>query len=203
MFNILPSSLNDDENNTRTQSCFIPNCTIDHSILTSSLASSQIFANMLSLETSYTISHNYFHTNSSQKSPNQIDVSMRATLTTWMLEVCEEEQCTNDVFYLAVNIFDRFMCALNKSGTQHVEKYHLQLFGITCLFIAAKLKANSTSMLTSLKLVDYTAHSVTISELLEWESIVLDRLKWDIAAVCPNDYLEFLLHVYAPKEVRD
>ena len=182
----------DYENKTKTSHCSINNCDIDHTILTST-----ILANMLRLEEAYTITHDYFNTTTLIK--NRIDATMRTTLTTWMLEVCEEEKCTNDIFSLAVNIFDRFMCALNKCGTQNVEKYHLQLFGITCLFLAAKLKANTASMLTSIKLVDYTANSVTLDELLEWESIILNRLKWDIAAICPNDYLEFYLHTYAPK----
>jgi hypothetical protein len=181
---------NDDGDDKTKLHCSINNCDIDHTILTST-----IFVNMLRLEETYTITHDYFNTSTLK---NRIDATMRSTLTTWMLEVCEEEQCTNDVFFLAVNIFDRFMCALNKCGTQNVEKYHLQLFGITCLFLAAKLKANTASMLNSIKLVDYTANSVTLGELLEWESIILDRLKWDIAAVCPNDYLEFFLHAYAP-----
>jgi hypothetical protein len=169
-------------------------CNIDHTILTM-----PILNKMLHIEDSYTIAHDYF-TKNTHNNRHCLDASMRSTLTTWMLEVCEEEQCTNDVFSLAVNIFDRFMCSLLSQSQMNVEKYHLQLFGITCLFIASKLKASSTSTLTSLKLVDYTAHSVTLSELLEWESLVLNRLKWDIAAVMPNDYLEFFLHAYASKD---
>ena len=161
--------------------CSIQNCKIDHRILNDQ---PQILTSMLKLEDSYTITHNYF-TNYAMNSTKALDVSMRTTLTTWMLEVCEEEQCTNDVFSLSVNLFDRLMCVLNK----RVEKYHLQLFGIVCLFIASKLKANTN--LTSLKLIDYTDNSVTLEELLEWELIILDKLKWDIAAICPNDYLEF------------
>ena len=150
---------------------------------------SNTISNLLQVEESYMVSYDYFK----DLSENNIDVSMRTTLTTWMLEVCEEENCTNEIFSLSVNLFDRLMCVLNK----RVEKYHLQLLAIVCLFIAAKLKSNST--LTSMKLIEYTDNSVSLEEFLEWELVVLDKLKWDIAAICPNDYLEIFLSQYNAK----
>ena len=150
---------------------------------------SNTISNLLQVEESYMVSYDYFK----DLSENNIDVSMRTTLTTWMLEVCEEENCTNEIFSLSVNLFDRLMCVLNK----RVEKYHLQLLAIVCLFIAAKLKSNST--LTSMKLIEYTDNSVSLEEFLEWELVVLDKLKWDIAAICPNDYLEIFLSHYSTK----
>ena len=146
-------------------------------------------SNLLQVEESYMVSYDYFK----DLSENNIDVSMRTTLTTWMLEVCEEENCTNEIFSLSVNLFDRLMCVLSK----RVEKYHLQLLAIVCMFLAAKLKSNST--LTSLKLIDYTDNSVSLEEFLEWELVVLDKLKWDIAAICPNDYLDIFLSQYNAK----
>ena len=145
-----------------------------------------MISNLLQVEESYMVSYDYLKVISN----NNIDVSMRTTLTTWMLEVCEEEQCTNEIYSLSVNLFDRLMCVLNN----RVEKYHLQLFGIVCLFIAAKLKSITT--LTSTKLIDYTDNSINLEEFLEWELMVLDKLKWDIAAVCPNDYLEYFIQYY-------
>ena len=96
-------------------------CNIDHTILTM-----PILNKMLHIEDSYTIAHDYF-TKTTHNNRHCLDASMRSTLTTWMLEVCEEEQCTNDVFSLAVNIFDRFMCSLLSQSQMNVEKYHLQL----------------------------------------------------------------------------
>jgi hypothetical protein len=144
-----------------------------------------ILQNLLKLEDNYIISGSYFTRFESSK----IDASMRYTLVTWMLEVCEEQKCTDDVFSLAVNIFDRLMCLMHK-----VEKYHLQLFGTVCLFIASKLKSNCVNKLNALQLIEYTDNSVTLEELLEWELVILDKLKWDVAGICANDFLEFYLH---------
>ena len=116
-----------------------------------------------------------------------IDVDMRATLLAWMLEVCEEEEeCTNEIFSLAVNLFDRFMCF----SYSRIDKTHLQLIGITCLLIASKLKSMS---LDTIQLIEYTAHTFTLEELLAMEMCIMDSLKWDVLAVCPNDFLAVFL----------
>ena len=169
-------------------SCPLADCGIDHRLLTEQ---PRILANLLGLEDAYTLSFDYC------KESSTLDASMRATLTTWMLEVCEEEKCTNEVFSLSVNLFDRCMAVLRG----RVDKSHLQLLGVVCLFVAGKLKAHAG--LGALKLVDYTAGSVTLEEVLEWELCLLERLRWDVAAVGANDYVEFLLHEFACGASRD
>ena len=42
-------------------------------------------------------------------------------------------------------------------------------------------------------LVIYTANSISIEELLNWERFVLHKLKWDTCAVTPHDFLPHLL----------
>ncbi len=42
-------------------------------------------------------------------------------------------------------------------------------------------------------LVIYTANSISIEELLNWERLVLHKLKWDTCAVTPHDFLPHLL----------
>jgi len=115
----------------------------------------------------------------------EIKPFMRRLVVTWMFEVCEEQQCEDDVFPLAVNLLDRLLSVVS------IRKTHLQLLGTTCMFLASKLK--ETIPLTADKLVIYTDNSVTLEELLNWEILVLNKLRWDIAAVVPNDFLEYLL----------
>ena len=140
-------------------------------------------SSLLQVEDSYTLTFDYF------KVVKSIDIEMRSTLLTWMLEVCEEEKCTNDVFSLAVNLFDRFMASSSSSSSICIDKSHLQLIGITCLLIASKIKSTS---LNSIKLIEYTAHTFTLDELLQFELFILDALKWDVASICPNDFLDTL-----------
>ncbi|XP_077449619.1 G1/S-specific cyclin-D2-like isoform X3 [Stigmatopora argus] len=69
-----------------------------------------------------------------------------------------------------------------------LEKNHLQLLGAVCMFLAFKLK--DTRPLSAERLCMYTENSISPNELLNWELVVLGKLKWDMAAVIPNDFVE-------------
>ncbi|XP_051974130.1 G1/S-specific cyclin-D2-like [Xyrauchen texanus] len=111
---------------------------------------------------------------------------MRRMVATWMLEVCEEEKCEEDVFPLAMNYLDRFLAVVP------TQKSYLQLLGAVCLFLASKLKA--CQPLSARKLCMYTDNSFTSQQLLEWELVVLSKLKWNMVAITPLDFIEHILH---------
>ncbi|XP_021563531.1 G1/S-specific cyclin-D2, partial [Carlito syrichta] len=99
--------------------------------------------------------------------------------------VCEEQKCEEEVFPLAMNYLDRFLAGVP------TPKSHLQLLGAVCMFLASKLK--ETIPLTAEKLCIYTDNSIKPQELLEWELVVLGKLKWNLAAVTPHDFIEHIL----------
>uniref|UniRef100_A0A182M5W0 Uncharacterized protein n=1 Tax=Anopheles culicifacies TaxID=139723 RepID=A0A182M5W0_9DIPT len=59
---------------------------------------------------------------------------MRAILLDWLNEVCEVYKLHRETYYLAVDYIDRYL-----SRQKDMKKSHLQLLGITALFIAAKV----------------------------------------------------------------
>lgn len=115
-----------------------------------------------------------------------IQPHMRRMVAGWMHEVCEEEKSEEDVFPLAINYLDRFL------AVEPTRKCYLQLLGAVCMFLATKLKESRP--LTAEKLCMYTDNSITPRELLEWELVVLGKLKWNMAAVIPNDFVDHILH---------
>uniref|UniRef100_H2ZXH6 Cyclin N-terminal domain-containing protein n=1 Tax=Latimeria chalumnae TaxID=7897 RepID=H2ZXH6_LATCH len=135
---------------------------------------------LLQVEGRYLPSASYF-----QNVQREIQPGMRKVLTGWMLEVCEEQDY-EEIFPLAVNCLDRFLSLIS------LEKSQLQLLGSTCLFLASKLK--ETNPLMAETLCAYSDFSFTYQELKSMEVVVLKRLKWDLAAVSPQDFLPFLLH---------
>ena len=60
---------------------------------------------------------------------------MRAILLDWLIEVCEVYRLHRETFYLAVDFIDRFL-----SVSPSVPKNRLQLIGVSCLFIGAKIE---------------------------------------------------------------
>lgn len=141
------------------------------------LQDERVLRNLLTCEDKYIPSCRYF--NIVQK---EIEPHMRRMVTSWMLEVCEEQMCEEEVFPLAVNYLDRFLSVVP------TRKCQLQLLGAVCMFIASKLKESSP--LPAEKLCIYTDNSITCQELLDWEILVLGKLKWDLSAVTPYDFLE-------------
>ncbi|CAG2164914.1 unnamed protein product [Oppiella nova] len=94
---------------------------------------------------------------------SEVEPYMRKTVANWMLEVCEENQCEEVVFPVAMNFLDRFLVCTD------IRKSQLQLVGVVCLLIASKLPVTG------------------------WELLILRRLQWDVSTVVANDYLDHLL----------
>jgi len=145
----------------------------------------RVLRNLLVTEEKYTISSSYF-----KCFQTELQSYMRNIVCSWMAEVCEEEKCQEEVFPLAMNIMDRFLSVVR------IRKNQLQLLGAVCLFLASKLR--QTHPLEVEKLVIYTDFSVRPEELLGWELLVLSRLKWDLAAITPNDFVNPLLRRLSP-----
>jgi hypothetical protein len=79
--------------------------------------------------------------------------------------VCDEQQCEEEVFPLAMNYLDRFL------SVQEIKKSRLQLLGASCMFLASKLR--EAKPLSAEKLVIYTDRSITLDELMVNKNYIL------------------------------
>lgn len=138
--------------------------------------------NLLKSEEKSAVMHSYFTTVQKEITPE-----MRRIVVEWMMEVCEEQKCQEEVVLLALNYMDRFLAAIL------VGKTHLQILATSCLLLASKLREPSCRGLSADLLVLYTDNSIVKRDLLNWELYVLSKLKWDLSCVTPLDFLELLL----------
>ncbi|KAM9301522.1 LOW QUALITY PROTEIN: G1/S-specific cyclin-D1 [Gastrophryne carolinensis] len=154
--------------------------TIRRAYLDRNLLTERVLQTMLRAEESCCPAANYF-----KCVQREIVPCMRKIVATWMLEVCEEQKCEEEVFPLAMNYLDRFL------SVEPLKKSRLQLLGATCMFLASKMK--ETIPLTAEKLCIYSDNSIRPEELLFMELVILNKLKWDMASVTPHDFIEHFL----------
>merc|ERR1719422_2254943 len=113
---------------------------------------------------------------------------MRKIVTDWMLEVCEDQQCNPEVFFLSINYLDRFL------STVTIKKNQFQLFASVCILLASKF--SQVVPITTDKLVIYTDSSVTVEELRQWEIKILEVLQWELSTSTPNSFLQHFFNNY-------
>lgn len=101
---------------------------------------------------------------------------MRAILFDWLIEVCEVYKLHRETYYLAVDYIDRYLSAQKK-----VQKTHLQLIGITCLFIAAKVEEIYPPKIGEFAYV--TDGACQEEDILQHEILILQALNWKISPV--------------------
>ncbi|XP_012680076.2 cyclin Dx [Clupea harengus] len=115
----------------------------------------------------------------------QRDPQRREELTKWALEVCCECGCDEAVFPLTVSLLDRFLSA---SLTLSVSPFCLTA---ACVLLASKLTESDT--VTADALCASVEYDFMPYHLREMERIVLSTLRWDVAAVTPQDFMPHFL----------
>ncbi|KAF8273709.1 cyclin-like protein [Lactarius quietus] len=106
---------------------------------------------------------------------------MRGILTDWLIQVHMRFRLLPETLYLAVNIIDRFLSA------RVVSLAKLQLVGITCMFLAAKVEEIvAPSAVNFLYCAD---SSYTEAEILQAEKYILKTLEWNMGYPNPIHFL--------------
>jgi cyclin E len=113
---------------------------------------------------------------------------MRAILFDWLVEVCEVYRLHRETFYLAVDFIDRYLCA-----TTEMPKTRLQLVGVSCLFIAAKIEEIYPPKLQEFAFV--TDGACSEDEIVQMELVVLKGLNWGLSPMTPNRWMKTYMQV--------
>lgn len=105
---------------------------------------------------------------------SSITETMRKILVDWLVDVHRKFKLRQTTMFMAVNLIDRYLERTQES----LQKNRFQLFGITCLFIAAKYEEIYPPGLSDFVYV--CADTYSASEILEMESKVLTVLDFDL-----------------------
>ena len=82
---------------------------------------------------------------------------MRKIVADWMLEIIHAQNSQPEVFCLAMNIMDRFLCQIKIHSSQ------MQLLGAVCILIASKIR--EPCPVPGKNLIEYTDFSITAEEI--------------------------------------
>merc|ERR1712141_210343 len=113
---------------------------------------------------------------------------MRTILLDWLIEVCEVYGLHRETFYMGTDFFDRYM-----SKTFNIPKNKLQLIGVTCLFIAAKIEEIYPPKLQEFAFV--TDGACSEDEIIQMELVVLKGLNWGLSPMTPNRWMKTYMQV--------
>jgi cyclin E len=113
---------------------------------------------------------------------------MRAILLDWLMDVCEAYNMHRETLYLATDFLDRYL-----SHQTNILKHHLQLIGITCLFVAAKVEEIYPPKLTTFAYV--TDGACTEQEILDMEIVIMTTLKWKLTPITPASWVNVFLQI--------
>lgn len=117
---------------------------------------------------------------------------MRAILLDWLIEVCEVYKLHRETYFLALDYLDRYL-----STNVSISKTHLQLIGITCLFIAAKVEEIYPPKLNEFAYV--TDGACREEDILKQELVILTALKWRISPVTIIGWLSCYMQLNVTK----
>lgn len=123
-----------------------------------------------------------------------IQPKMRAILLDWLIEVCEVYRLHRETFYLAVDFLDRYL-----GIAEPVPKNRLQLIGVTCLFIGAKLEEIYPPKLQEFAYV--TDGACTEAEILAMELEILKTLNWSLSPMTPNAWIRTFMQILATNKL--
>ncbi|KAJ1523943.1 hypothetical protein ONE63_010492 [Megalurothrips usitatus] len=107
---------------------------------------------------------------------------MRSVLLDWLIEVCEVYRLHRETYYLAMDFLDRYLAL-----TANLPKTQLQLIGITCLFIAAKMEEIYPPKIGEFAYV--TDGACTESDILAKELAIMKCLEWRLSPLTVNYWL--------------
>merc|ERR1719453_29103 len=101
-----------------------------------------------------------------------VNAKMRAILVDWLVDVHKKYKLRPETLFLAVHLLDRHL------GVQVTAQRHLQLVGVSCLFIAAKFEEVYPPQIKDFVYVTDKAYSK--EDILQMEVCILRAMNFNV-----------------------
>ncbi|GMM33297.1 cyclin [Saccharomycopsis crataegensis] len=122
------------------------------------------------------------------RSQQELTIDLRMMMVDFLVDKCHRLGLPQTTLYLTVNLIDRYC------STRQVKRIHLELLGLTCLWIASKYSDNKHKVIQLSELIKFSNKQLSKKLFIEMESHVLDNLKWSVSAPTYDLFIDYFLN---------
>ncbi|CAF1371840.1 unnamed protein product [Adineta ricciae] len=115
----------------------------------------------------------------------------RRQISDYLHKLTDDERMSDDIFALAMNLFDRFIA---KRTSFQTDDRSLKRIALCCYHISKKLRTNIVNNKENDQLSSiFLKENYDDEEIFDTEKMICSVLDWDLAAVVPHDYIQYFL----------
>ena len=156
---------------------------------------SRLDAMLVQEATASTRCFNYFK----RARSGSIDESSRKAMVTWLQQVQKTLSLSPDTVWIAMSIFDRYLCSGKGGSTRALEdKCKFQLAAITAFYTAVKIHEPVVLGIDMLLVV--CRHAYTEDDFVSMEMDILSAISWRVSCHTAIDYARALLELIIEDE---
>jgi hypothetical protein len=118
-----------------------------------------------------------------------LNTELRLEILLWMMKTCEEFAFKRDTYHNACYYFDMYL--INTSSNKIYDKSELELIGLTCIVISAKIEEIQLPRLK--EYAELLSNKYNIKSIIEMEKKICSSLSWRLIIVTKNIWLSWYM----------
>ena len=123
------------------------------------------------------------------KSDLTLNKELRLEVLLWMMKTCEEFAFKRDTYHNSCYYFDQYL--IKKNNSKIYDKNELELIGISCIVISAKIEEIQLPRLK--EYVELLSKKYTIKSIIEMEKKICSTLSWKLIVMTKNIWLSWYM----------
>ena len=118
-----------------------------------------------------------------------LNTELRLDILLWMMKTCEEFAFKRDTYHNACYYFDMYL--INTSNSKIYDKSELELIGLTCIVISAKIEEIQLPRLK--EYAELLSNQYNIKSIIEMEKKICSSLSWRLIIITKNIWLSWYI----------
>jgi len=120
-----------------------------------------------------------------------LNTELRLEILLWMMKTCEEFAFKRDTYHNACYYFDMYLINTNNNNNKTYDKSELELIGLTCIVISAKIEEIQLPRLK--EYAELLSNKYSIKSIIEMEKKICSSLSWKLIIITKNIWLSWYI----------